>query len=332
MDSEVKNIEKAAILLMSIGTKEAAEVLKHLGPKEVQKLSIVMSELKNIDKVKINKVMQSFLELVKKQSPFGLDNDKQVKEVLVKALGEGKAKGIMDKISGGVGAKGLDMFRWMDAKSVAEFIKNEHPRVQAIILSYLDPEQSAKILDFFSEDIKTEVLIKIAQQEVIHPEALEELNLVIEQQLNATPIQQDQPLGGIKRAAEILNNVAVNQDKIILDKIRQIDASVADHISDLMLVFDNLKALDDKGVQSLLREVPTEVLVIALKGADIEFKDMVFKNMSKRAGELLKDDLEAKGPVKIKEVEKAQKEIVLIAKRLTEEGKINLGNKGEEMV
>ncbi len=332
MDSEVKDIEKAAILLMSIGTKEAAEVLKHLGPKEVQQLSTVMAELKNIDKNKINKVIHSFLELIKKQSPFGLDNDKQVKEVLIKALGESKAKGIIDKISGGGQAKGLDMFRWMDPKTVAEFIKNEHPRVQAIILSYLDPEQSGKILDLFSEEAKIDILIKISQQEVIHPEALEELNLVVEQQLNATPIQQDQPLGGIKRAAEILNNVRPNQDKIILDKIRLVDANIADNIAELMLVFDNLKSLDDKSVQSLLREISTEVLVVALKGADGEIKDLVFKNMSKRAGELLKDDLEAKGPVKLKEVELAQKEIVMIAKRLAEEGKINLGNKGEEMV
>ena len=332
MDSEVKDIEKAAILLMSIGTKEAAEVLKHLGPKEVQQLSVVMADLKNIDKNKINKVVQSFLELVKKQSPFGLDNEKQVKEVLIKALGESKAKGIIDKISGGGQAKGLDTFRWMDAKSVAEFIKNEHPRVQAIILSYLDPEQSGKILDYFSEDIKTEILIKIAQQEIIHPEALEELNAVIEQQLNAKPIQQDQPLGGIKRAAEILNNVAVNQDKIILDKIRLIDKGIADNIEDLMLVFDNLKSLDDKSVQAFLREVSTDILVLALKGSDAEFKAMIFKNMSKRAGELLNDDLEAKGPVKLKEVESAQKEMVMIAKRLAEEGKINLGKKGEEMI
>jgi flagellar motor switch protein FliG len=332
MDSEVKDIEKAAILLMSIGTKEAAEVLKHLGPKEVQQLSVVMAELKNIDKSKINRVVQSFLELMKKQSPFGLDNDKQVKEVLIKALGESKAKGIIDKISGGGQAKGLDMFRWMDAKSVSEFLKNEHPRVQAIILSYLDPEQSGKILDFFPEDVKTDILIKISQQEVIHPEALEELNLVVEQQLNAKPIQQDQPLGGIKRAAEILNNVAANQDRILLEKIRLIDANIADNIADLMLVFDNLKTLDDKSVQNLLREVSTDVLVIALKGADAEIKEMVFKNMSKRAGELLKDDLEAKGPVKLKEVESAQKEIVIIAKRLAEEGKINLGRNGEEMV
>lgn len=332
MDAEVKDIEKAAILLMSIGTKEAAEVLKHLGPKEVQQLSVVMAELKNIDKNKINKVVQSFLELIKKQSPFGLDNDKQVKEVLIKALGESKAKGIIDKISGGGQAKGLDMFRWMDAKSVSEFIKNEHPRVQAIILSYLDPEQSGKILDFFTEEMKTNVLIKISQQEVIHPEALEELNLVIEQQLNTKPIQQDQPLGGIKRAAEILNNVAVNQDKIILQKIREIDSNVADNIAELMLVFDNLKSLDNKSVQTLLREISTDKLVVALKGADAEIKEMVFKNMSKRAGELLKDDLEAKGPVKLKEVEAAQKEIVIIAKRLSEEGKINLGKKGEEML
>lgn len=332
MDAEVKDIEKAAILLMSIGTKEAAEILKYLGPREVQQLSVVMAELKNIDKNTISKVIQSFVELMKKQSPFGLDNDKQVKEVLIKALGESKAKGIMDKISGGGQAKGLDMFRWMEPKSVAEFIKNEHPRVQAIILSYLDPEQSGKILDLFSEEAKIDILIKISQQEVIHPEALEELNLVVEQQLNATPIQQDQPLGGIKRAAEILNNVKPNQEKIILDKIRAIDSNIADNIAELMLVFDNLKALDAKSVQVLLREISTEILVVALKGADAEIKEMVFKNMSKRAGELLKDDLEAKGPVKLKEVELAQKEIVMIAKRLAEEGKINLGNKGEEML
>lgn len=324
--------ERAAILLMSLGEQEASNVLKHMGAKDVQKVGAAMASLSNITREQVTGVLDNFVSTVDEQTSFGIGADEYVRNVLVSALGEDKAGGLIDRILLGRNTKGLEALKWMDPRAIAEMIRQEHPQIIAIVLSYLDNDQAADVLVQLPERIRTDVVMRIATLDGIQPSALQELDEIMEKQFAGSNNVKSSTVGGIKVAANILNFLDSTTEGGIMEEVSKTDADLGQRIQDLMFVFDNLADVDDRGIQSLLREVQTDTLTIALKGADGPVRDKIFNNMSKRAAEMLADDLEAKGPVRLSEVETAQKEILSIARKMAEDGSIALGGKGEEYV
>lgn len=328
----ISKVEQAAILLMSMGEQDAAEILKHMGPKEVQRLGTAMSQLANIEQSTVEVVIGSFLDEVGTLTGLGMGADSYIRNMLVTALGEDKAHGLIDRILLGGNTTGLDTLKWMEARSVADIIRNEHPQIQAIVIAYLDSDQSAEIMQYFAEKVRLDIMMRVASLDTVQPGALQELNDILEKQFAGNAASQTKAMGGYKVAAEIMNNLDSSIEADLMESIKEMDEDLGTQIQDLMFVFDNLKEVDDRGIQALLREVSSEILIIALKGADESLQEKIFKNMSKRAAELLRDDLEAKGPVKVSEVEGAQKEILTIARRMADAGEIMLGGGGEQMM
>jgi flagellar motor switch protein FliG len=328
--TKLSGTHRAAVLLLTLGEANAAEVLKHMGPKEVQKVGLAMAAMTNVPREQVSKVLESFSETVQEQTALGVGSEEYIRTVMVEALGEDKAKGLMDRILLGSSTKGLEALKWMDARAVAELIRLEHPQIQAIVLSYLDNDHAAEVIRFFPERSRHDVLLRIATLDGIQPCALQELDEILERQFQGNQNVQSSSVGGIKAAADILNFVDSSIEGEIMEAIKDADAELGQQIQDLMFVFDNLIDVDDRGIQSLLREVSSETLILALKGADEAMKDKIFSNMSKRAAEMMRDDLENKGPVRLSEVEGAQKEILAIARRMSESGEIALGGKGAE--
>jgi len=325
-------VQRAAILLMAMGSENAAEVLKHLNPKEVQSLGAAMASLENINKAAMSAVMDDFISAVSDQTSMGIGSEDYIREMMINALGEDKANNMIDRILLGSGNKGLESLKWMDARSVAEVIRLEHPQIIAIVLSYLDPDQSAEVLKMLPERARPDILMRVASLEGIPPAALQELDKIMEQQFSGASNVSQNSMGGFKTAANILNFMDSSIESAIMESIGEHDQEMQDGISELMFVFENLNEVDDRGIQALLREISTDVLTLALKGADENIKEKILKNMSKRAAEMLREDMEARGPVRLSEVEAAQKEILSAARRLAEEGEINLGGGGEEFV
>ena len=330
--SGLKGIERAAILLLTLGEEEAAGVMKFMEPKEVQKIGLQMAALRNITKQQVVDVLKEFYSIVETATALGLDADEYIRNVLVKALGEDKASGLIDRILLGGHIKGLEAFKWMEPRAIAELIRNEHPQIIAIVLSFLEYEQGAQVLSMFAEQVRVDVILRIATLEGIQPAALQELNDIMERQYAGNTNVKSSSIGGVRAAANILNFMDSTVESEIMDGVKEIDHELAEQIEDLMFVFENLLEIDDKGIQALLREISSETLIIALKGADENIKAKIFRNMSKRAGDMLREDLEAKGPVRLSEVEQAQREIVSIARRMAESGDIVLAGKGDEFV
>ena len=328
----LSKLDQAAILLMSLGESGAAEVLKHLGPKEVQRIGTAMTSLDNVPQDHVEAVMSNFLSEARAMTGLGVGSDSYIRTMLVEALGEDKAGSLVDRILLGGNTTGLDTLKWMDPRSVADIIRHEHPQIQAIVVSYVDADQAAEVLSNLSEKVRLDVVMRVASLDSVQPSALQELNDILEKQFSGNAGSQTKEMGGTKVAAEIMNNLDSSIEGELMDSIREVDEDLGNTIQDLMFVFENLKSVDDRGIQALLREVSSEVLILALKGADEELKEKIFGNMSKRAAELLRDDLEAKGPVKLSDVEAAQKEILLIARRMADAGEIVLGGGGEEML
>tara|TARA_R110002072_G_scaffold154_1_gene993 strand:+ start:51131 stop:52159 length:1029 start_codon:yes stop_codon:yes gene_type:complete len=329
---KITRVDSAAILLMSLGEAEAAQILKHMGPKEVQRVGTAMATLKDITQDQVEGVMIDFLESVGKQTGMGIGSDQFIKNMLTEALGQDKADSLIDRILVGGNTTGLDTLKWMDGRAVAELIRYEHPQIQAIVLSYLESDQAAEVLGVLDDKVRLDVIMRVASLESIQPQALQELNDILEKQFSGNSSTKTSKIGGVKCAADIMNFIDTSIEADLMDSIKEVDSDLGGEIEDLMFVFDNLKDVDDKGIQTLLREVSSDVLIIALKGADTELQEKIFKNMSKRAAELLRDDLEAKGPVKVSEVEGSQKEILTIARRLSDSGEIALGGSGEAMI
>jgi flagellar motor switch protein FliG len=326
-------VERAAILLLTLGESEAAEILKHMGAKDVQRLGRTMAELTNVSRDEVRDVLGAFTSAVEKQTSLGVGGDEFVRKVLVNALGEEKAASLMDRISLGGQRKGLEALKWMSARAVADLVRNEHPQIISIVLSYLDSDQSAEVLACYPPEVRADLVMRVATLDGIQPSALAELDEMMEKQFAAAGGSgKSSSLGGLKVAAEIVNLLDSSVGNTLMTDIGKADERLSQNIQDLMFVFDDLVEVDDRGMQELLRQVPADKLLIALKGVDETFKAKVFKNMSQRAAELLKSDLEAKGPVRLADVEAAQKEILLAARKLADAGSISLGGKGEEYV
>jgi flagellar motor switch protein FliG len=329
---KLRYLDQAAILLMSLGEQDAAEILKHMGPKEVQRLGAAMTGLQNVQQMEVQSVIGNFFEEVKNLTGLGIGTDNYIRKMLVTALGEDKANSLIDRILLGGDTTGLDTLKWMDARSISDMIRNEHPQIQAIVIAYLDADQSAEILSFFPEKVRLDIMMRVASLDTVQPQALQELNDILEKQFSGSASSQTKAMGGYKVAAEIMNNLDGSVEAELMESIKELDEDMGNQIQDLMFVFDNLKEVDDRGIQAILREVSSEVLVVALKGADDELKEKVFKNMSKRAAELLRDDLETKPPMRLADVEAAQKEILITARRMADAGEIMLGSSSEQMI
>jgi len=327
--SQLSGAERSAILLMSIGETDAAAILKHMGPKEVQKVGAAMAQMGGVSKDVVFEVVNSFVESVEGQASLGGSED-YIKGLLTSALGEDKAGQVIDRILFGHSSKGLESVKWMEPKAVAEMIRSEHPQIVAIVLSYLDPDQSGAILSLLPERTRADTIMRIASLDGIQPAALNELDMILDKQFSGNNAVQSSSVGGMKAAANILNFMDGSVESEIMDEVKEADAELGQEIEDLMFVFDNIADVDDRGIQALLREVSSETLVLALKAADEVIKEKVFNNMSKRASEMLRDDLEARGPVKLSDVEGAQKEVLAVVRRMMESGEIAIGGKGGE--
>jgi flagellar motor switch protein FliG len=325
-----EGVERSAILLMSIGEEEAVEVFKYLGPKEVHKLGAAMAKLTHVSREQVAQVLRQFRSEAQQQTAIGTASDEYIRAVLTKALGTERASALIDRILQGNDNAGIESLKWMDAATVAELIKNEHPQIIATVLVHLDPDQAGEVLGAFTERLRNDVMLRIATLEGVQPSALRDLNEVLAQLLTGTDKLKKTARGGVEAAAEILNYLGGTLEASVSAHLRETDPELAQKIQDRMFVFENLLDLDDRAIQLLLREIQSETLVVALKGTSEELRQKVFKNMSQRAAEMLRDDLDAKGPVRLSEVEAEQREILRIVRRLAEEGQIVLGGKGEE--
>ena len=325
-----RGLNDAAILLMSLGEEEAAEVFKHLSPKEVQKLGETIARMRGVSREKVDFVIARFTDDCAAQSLLVEDASDYVKSVLKRALGDDKAALLLDRILQGGDVSGIESLKWMDPISVAELLRNEHPQIVAAILVHLEHEQAAHVLMQLPERLRSEVMLRVATLEGIQPTALKDLNEVLYKVLAGGDKIRKTSLGGVKTAAEIINQLGGNADVAVLDTIRNYDADLAQKIMDKMFVFDDLVKLDDRSLQLVLREVASETLIISLKGGSMEVRDKILANMSMRAAAALREDLEARGPMRLSEVEAQQKEILKVVRRLADENQITLGGGPED--
>lgn len=325
-------IEKAAILLLTVGEEAAANILKQLGPKEVQRIGTSMATLSDVKRERVAAVFNAFIAEITNTTGFGIGADSYVRNMLTRALGAEKASGIIDRILLGGNTQGLDTLKWMDARAISDVIKQEHPQIQAIVIAYLEGDLSAEVLSYLPENMRLDVIVRVAKLDTVQPDALNELNNILERQFSGGSSAQKRRIGGTKVAADIMTNLDGNIESELMGALSDIDGELAETIQDLMFVFANLLDVDDRGIQLLLREVSNEGLVIALKGADEELREKIYNNMSARAADLLRDDLEATGPTKLSDVEAAQREILTIARRMADDGEIILGGPGEQML
>jgi len=323
-------LQEAAILMLSLGEEEAAEVFKHLSPREVQKLGETMTRLPNVTHERIESVLEKFESDAGEQTSLGGDAPEFIRGVLMRALGEEKANYVLEGILQSNDTSGIESLKWMDASTVAELVKGEHPQIIASILVHLERDHAAGVLTQLPERLRNDVILRVATLDGIQPSALKELNQSLGHVLTGGDAQKKSVLGGIRPAAEMMNFLGGTMETTVIEAVREHDADLAQKLLDEMFVFDNLLDLDDKAIQLVLREAQSESLVVALKGTSDELQERIFANMSQRAAEMLRDDLESKGPVRLSEVEAEQKEILKIVRRLAEEGQIALGAKGDE--
>lgn len=326
--ANMNGLQRSALLMLGLGEKHAAEILKHMGPKEVQDIGMAMAGLSNITSSMMEQVMHDFVDEIGEQTSLGLGSDEYIRNMLTNALGADKASGIIDRILLGRNSKGLEQLKWMDPRAIAELIRLEHPQIIAIVLSFLDPDQAAGVLSEFPQRVQTDVVMRVATLDGIQPAALQELDEILEKQFSGQNNVKSAALGGVKKAADILNFVDGTIETSVIESIKEQDEELSNEIQDNMFVFENLSEVDDRGMQTLLREVSSDQLLLALRGAADDLKGKIFNNMSSRAAEMLKDDLEAAPPVRISDVEAAQKEILAVARRLADAGEIALGGGG----
>lgn len=323
--------QRAAVVLLSLGEQQAADVLKHMSAKEVQKLGIAMTSVGGISHASVGQVFDDFVDELAQPGALGSADD-YIRAVLTQALGEDRASSLIDRILAGRNTSGLDTLKWMEPRAIADLVRNEHPQIIAIVLSHLDPDQAAEVLKCLPDRVRADVLLRIATLDGIPPNALNELNDVMARQFAGSQNIKSSSVGGIKVAANILNFMDSGQDETILGAIAEVDGELGVRIRDLMFVFDNLAELDDRSIQTVLRDVATDKLALALRGADTKVREKITGNMSQRAAEILLEDMEARGPVRLAEVEAAQKEILAIVRKMADDGTIQLAAKAEAFV
>ncbi|MGN6228831.1 MAG: flagellar motor switch protein FliG [Lysobacteraceae bacterium] len=323
----------AAILLLTLGEQDAAEVLKHLSARDVQAVGSAMAGLTSVTRDQVEQVLNRLNEDVGRQTALGVGTEDYIRKILTNALGESKAGGLIDRILLGRSSKGLESLKWMESRAIAELINLEHPQIIALVLAHLEPDQAAEVLGYLPPRTRSDAVMRIATLDGVQPHALNELDEIMERQFsgNSTKLKSAN-VGGLKAAADILNAMETSREAELMSAIRSQDASLGGKIEELMFVFDDLAGLDDRSMQTLLREVPSVRLTVALKGAEPAMREKIFANMSKRAADMLRDDLEVAGPVRVSEVDAAQKEVLMIARRLADAGQLTLAGGGDDFV
>lgn len=325
--------QRAAILLLTLGEQDAAEVLKHLSARDVQAVGSAMAALSGVTREQVEKVIDKLINDMNNQTSFGVGTEDYIRKVLVSALGESKAGGLIDRILLGRSGKGLESLKWMESRAIAEMISQEHPQIIALVLAHLEPEQAAEVLGYLPPRVRSDAIMRIASLDGVQPHALNELDEIMERQFSGQGKKlKSASVGGLKAAADILNSMEGSKEAELIAAIRSQDEALGGQIEELMFVFEDLADLDDRGMQVLLREVPSATLTKALKGAEPAIREKIFANMSKRAADMLRDDLEVTGPVRLSEVDAAQKEVLAAARKLADAGQLNLSAGGEEFV
>lgn len=324
--------QKAAILLMTLGEKEAADVLRHMEPGDVQRVGLAMAELKDVTRDMAEGALDAFIGVVEEQTSLAVGTEDYIRKILVNAFGESRAKALLERIISGDDSAGLESLKWMTPDAIAMLIENEHPQIIAILLTCLEEEQAGIVASQLPEKTRIDVMMRVARLTDVQQSALAEIEALIAAKSVSEETSRAKKLGGDKTAADILNAMIGKMGTETLEEIAEIDAELGERIQEMMFVFDSLVGVDDRGIQALLREVSNADLAVALKGADPELRDKFFRNMSKRAATLMREDMDAGGPVKLSEVEAAQKNIVVSARTMAESGDLNLGNDGEDYV
>jgi len=324
--------QRAAVLMLLLGEQQAADIIKFLNPKEVQALGAAMTSVADLSQEAITAVLDDFISTIKKQTSLGLGSSDYVENVLKRALGEDKAASVLSRIMPGASSKGLEILRWMDARSIADMIRLEHPQVIAIILSVCDYDVAADVLTFLPNDIRPEVIRRVAALETVQPSAMQELEVIMKEQFSKSSSAKSSSFGGIKAAAKIMNFTKSDLESAILGGLNELDADIAMKVQDNMFSFENLVSIDNRSVQTLMRNVEQEMLMVALKGATEPVKEKFFGNMSTRARAMFIDEMEARGPLRITDVEDAQKAIMRIAKKLSDKGELMLAGRGDDFV
>nr|WP_250901463.1 MULTISPECIES: flagellar motor switch protein FliG [unclassified Dyella] len=330
---EITGAQRAAILLLTLGEQDAAEVLKHLNARDVQAVGQAMAGLSNVSREQVEHVLGRLTEDMGRHTSLGVGTEEYIRKILVNALGESKAGGLIDRILLGRSSKGLESLKWMESRAIAEMIGQEHPQIIALVLAHLEPDQAAEVIGYLPPRVRSDSVMRIATLDGVQPHALNELDEIMERQFSGnTNKLKSATVGGLKAAADILNAMETSRETELMTAIRGHDAALGGRIEELMFVFEDLAELDDRSMQMLLREVPSARLVTALKGAEPGVRERIFSNMSKRASDMLRDDLEVKGPVRLSEVDAAQKEVLQIARRLADTGQISLTGGGDDFV
>ena len=330
---ELTGTQKSAILMMLLGEDEAAEILKNLSPREVQHLGGAMYSVQGVEQNTVNAVLDEFLAIIKQQTSLGLGAGNYIRNVLTKALGGDKAQSVLSRITPASSERPIEILDWMDARAISELILDEHPQIVALIISYLDYGLAADVLGLLPLELQPEVVRRIATLETVQPDAVRELERVMQQKFQANTTLRASQIGGVKAAAKIMNFTKTAMEQRIMKDIKKDNKDLMQSIQDNMFVFDSLVISDERSLQTLLRAIDAELLVLALKGADEVLREKLFSCMSTRAAANVKDEMEALGPVRLTEVQEAQKQIIAVARKMSDDGTIVLaGRGGDEMV
>ena len=330
MSRDLNQAERAALLLFALGEDRAASVLRHVEPKEVQIIGFAMARLSDISPLMVDDVLEEVIIAVKNLTSLGIESDGYIRKMLVQALGEEKASGIIERIFVSSGGRGIEQLKWMDALSISDLVRLEHPQIGAIILSLLGSDKAAEVMLRLPENVRSDLLVRIATMQGVQPAALRELDDIMEKQLSGSETVKATTMGGIDAAANILNFMDGAASNLLLAKVSENNADLALKIQDKMFVFEDIASMSASTMQTVLREIPTGQLLLALRGASEDLKEKIFSNMSRRAAEILRDDLESSPPAKLSEVEWAQKDILGIVKQLADTGQIQLGSDSDD--
>ena len=320
--------QKSAILMMLLGEDEASEIIRNLSPKEVQHLGSAMYSVQGLDQDTVNKVLDEFLEIIKQQTSLGLGSDSYIRNVLTKALGTDKAQSVLGRITPTSSNRPIEILDWMDARAIAEMVLDEHPQIISLIISYLEPSVGADVMNMLPVDLQADVIRRVATLETVQPDALRELEMVMQRKFAANTSLRASQVGGVKAAAALMNFTQQDTEQRIMKVLGKDDKDLMQAIQENMFLFENLIESDDRSLQTLLRSVETEDIVVAMKGADEALRDKLFACMSSRAAANIMDEMEALGPVRLTEVQDAQKAIINVARRLSDEGAMVLAGRG----
>lgn len=317
--------QRAAVLMLLLGEEQASNIISFLNPKEVQALGAAMVQVADLSQEAVNTVLDDFVATIKKQTSLGLGTSDYVEKVFKRALGDDKAASVLGRINPGRASKGLEILNWMDARSIADMIQAEHPQVVAIILSVLENVVAADVLNYLPPETRSEVIQRVASLETVQPSAMEELEAILKKQFSTNSSSKSSSFGGIKAAANILNLTKTALEASVMGGLKTLDPELMQKIQDSMFTFDNLVSVDNKGIQVIMRNAEPDLMMKALKGASDEVKKKFLDNMSERARGMFKDDMEALGPMRLSDVEDAQKIIMRAARKLADAGDLVLG-------